>query len=597
MLFNPQPETLNEASLLGTLLEGSSYSLDSKPITNVGTIGHASLPALNPIAEAVTTAMADGHFKLLEGLMEEDFALIARQLDEEFASMRTDMSVFNEGVAVFAKSKEFKDIEGRLDVFCKQTQGFMLDAVGLNKEFANISSELEKYFGFGNLVIACKGFDGLGTLVGLWQNSANRAKMLEKIEKDAEGFRNRGFDDAMIDREVEKAKREVEKATAPGRVLLGGASGLSIPNAFTSKKDFISQMKQQFSSLGEKVNGKDGRIRWNSDVAPYSYIEIQLGLMATRDMNGGNILSIILHEIGHNFYQGSILSRLISVIFSVLQTMLMMYKYVEYYASKAAISLIAKSKMLTNAYNLLYSAIFNVINVGMSVMMLNVSGKVAGLLGPAAGEVLDFVFTTGKAVINAMIAFSPAMIGGAIAALTNPMSLAQIISMDGLSEEVFCDNFAAAHGYGPELSDALAKMSNVHSWKQVTGRASNLDAIRSAIALVNSILTSFAHIADVHPTSESRALFMVDYYKAELAKTKDPKTRKYIEELITKTMKHSNIYRVSAAPIKADLLKQALNSKQETLFHSRTTSLFDILKNALSPETGSMNNLSKAVMK
>ena len=90
---------------------------------------------------------------------------------------------------------------------------------------------------------------------------------------------------------------------------------------------------------------------------------------------------------------------------------------------------------------------------------------------------------------------------------------------------------------------------------------------------------------------------MVDYYKAELAKTKDPKTRKYIEELITKTMKHSNIYRVSAAPIKADLLKQALNSKQETLFHSRTTSLFDILKNALSPETGSMNNLSKAVMK
>ena len=113
-----------------------------------------------------------------------------------------------------------------------------------------------------------------------------------------------------------------------------------------------------------------------------------------------------------------------------------MYKYVEYYASKAAISLIAKSKMLTNAYNLLYSAIFNVINVGMSVMMLNVSGKVAGLLGPAAGEVLDFVFTTGKAVINAMIAFSPAMIGGAIAALTNPMSLAQIISMDGLSEEV-----------------------------------------------------------------------------------------------------------------------------------------------------------------
>ena len=599
MLFNPQPETLNEASLLGTLLEGSSYSLDSKPITNVGTIGHASLPALNPIAEAVTTAMADGHFKLLEGLMEEDFVKMNESTSMFIEGVREDMTKFNEGVAIFAKSSELKSIEETIDKYCKQTQGFMLDAVGLHQDFVKISDQLEKYFGFGNLVVACKGMEALLALKHFRDLSKIRKEYKGKIRDAQKNVDAMSSDEQRnANRSLEKAREELDKYSIKRskEILITTTGGMGIPNAFTTKTDFIAAMQQQFNEIGAKIDGSDGKLKWTNDIKPFTYIEVQLGLMTMRDITGGNILGIILHEVGHSFYQGSIVSRAISMVMSVLRTLMKMLKYIDYYATKLVVGGVSKSTLMSNAYNIAYSAIFNIFNIYHSVMQVRISGKITELLGPDVGQVVDIATMVGRTTLEMIDFFSVQGSERFKASLTNPMTLVTFLGMDGLSEEKFCDNFAAAHGYGPELADAFSKMGGVAPWSSDKNKDSVLSNIRASIAFVNSIVSGLMHITDTHPTHESRPLFIIDFYKGELKKTKDPKTRKYIEGLIVQTLKYSAYYQVSSKPIKSRLMQQAL-AKDETMFHNNTPSLLDLVKNALSPETGNMNNLSKAVMK
>ena len=594
MLFTipPNEYKLDESALTGSLLgEDTAYQLSTSHKVNVGTIGNIYQP-LNPIAEAVTNTMVAGHFHLLEGVINE----ATQQLDDEFAythdQIVADMDKFNEGVAVFAKSKELVEVETMLDKHCKDAQGFFIDAVAVNQDFAKISNKLEKYFGFGNLAISCTGFDAVTAFMKINEIRGYTKKHRDTLDHLAKNG------NAKQQEYVEKARGELNDFVIKHtkRALLNSTSGLGLPNAFTFRKDAISHMQQAFSKLGANIDGSDGRLKWTGNITAYSYIEVQFGLLANRDFDGANTLAIILHEIGHSFYQGSVIARTLSSILSVQTTIAMLFKYVEHYLKTAALSVVARSKVLSMVYNLMYSAIFNIFNVALSIMSMRTSGKIAGLLGPAAGQALDIVLTTANSTLQLLNLVSSSTAKQAIAALTNPMTIARYLSMDGLAEEKFCDNFAAAHGYGPQLTDALGKISGVTPYSEEKNKESFLSQFHAAVAFTNSIVSGIAHFTDTHPSTESRPLFMIDYYNDELKKTTDPKTREYIKGLIVETMKASNIYRVSHKEVKTDLMRHALEGNSPT-FNTRTTSLFDMIKNALSLETGSMNNLSTAVMK
>ena len=315
----------------------------------------------------------------------------------------------------------------------------------------------------------------------------------------------------------------------------------------------------------------DSKIAFNEDYQPIGYIAVTLPLMSNTQVTGAEILAIILHEVGHNMYYGSVISRLMKITNIYMGFMGTLIMVVNHIVSTAILSTLVKSEL--GKLILKYLALFSFfIGDVVSVMTGNPSSRVESIFGKEAADQIRFAGNANKLANLAVTLF---LIFGQYGAnaikflfsrLFSVQNLITYVSMDGLGEETFCDQFAAAHGYGPELSSALSKFSGVVEEEKLYVRGdgkvdSKKEATQgSVIAYFNTKVTSIFNLMafDPHPDMISRPYLVVDFYKDQLKKAKTKEERKFIEEQIVLCIKESSKYKVSSDSERQKILEKEM---------------------------------------
>jgi hypothetical protein len=368
----------------------------------------------------------------------------------------------------------------------------------------------------------------------------------------------------------------------------GVGNGLGISNAFTAKMDVISSVKYLASMPSEYLRRDRGRVEWSGDIQPISTIYISNGLLLQRNITGAQVLSVILHEIGHSFYHGTIQSRTLTAIASVLATALSALTIIQNTVTRAFIS-VATSNFITGViFNVVYSVVQTVIGEMYSLLL---GGRLTSRATQYLGVIGQLINVAGGAYKSAMSFVKVVKLFEAISSGTYNIKMlvgkgvGNFLKMDMLGEEKFADEFAAIHGYGPELIETLSIMQGTSPWERDEEGVGLDQILNFTSAMIDTLRDEF----DPHPDIGGRPVFLIDFYKGQLQKVTNPRERKYIEEQIVKTIKASSIYKLTPKAAKPVQLERMKTSSTFKLL--ATSSINDFIKDFLTFDTGSANNL------
>lgn len=231
-------------------------------------------------------------------------------------------------------------------------------------------------------------------------------------------------------------------------------------------------------------------------------VYVNSGLFFNRDITDGELMAIIMHEIGHNFQTAiSPISRGFSYINRA--TSLVLLPLIFLLNPQAGINkfkgtrrwyygLIDKLKRENNS-------IYAIID-GFSY----ITKKIIGVIGVTADFVLSFL----------------AMLAGPVIPVPDVNTLINFInSFGGVKDESIADNFATAYGYGPELTSALGKM------ERKSGGMVDREVIRGIpfigiwydlCLFPTNVMNS---IVDPHPNKAHRIKSQIDMLKEEANKS------------------------------------------------------------------------------
>lgn len=251
------------------------------------------------------------------------------------------------------------------------------------------------------------------------------------------------------------------------------------------------------------------------------------GLFCNPDMTAGEVLAVILHEIGHNF--SSVIDETCFMLIDVVHwSNLMVYimyslahgnvggavgnALIPFVSSNAFKDLTNRLDEFVSQYkpmNYLY-AIFNALSGSYNAAMLQLNYLIASILGYA------------NAVNPAY--YIDRIMNGIVKIALNPI---------GYRDERIADNFATAYGYGPELSTALLKLDTTNYEKLPLNKLANYIPpigmfLRTGIGLSSIIGSMF----DPHPQTMERCLDQVRYLRKELDHIHDKETKAHIKNQI-----------------------------------------------------------------
>lgn len=292
-----------------------------------------------------------------------------------------------------------------------------------------------------------------------------------------------------------------------------------MPNAFTFKS--MSQVNRFIPFDNSVIENTGKQIKYkNPMVAGILDITITTPLFADTALTSGEILSVILHEIGHNFYRGSYSAKLVSACQS---------------AFDFPVVLLAKllNLLRNNMPDEMYEKVFGGIN---KVMMVFIEG-IGNFRKSSVNAAKQFEAIMGISIIPNLINYIAQQITSILGFVVSlPSKIMSMIAMDGSAEEKFCDDFAAMHGYGPELASGIAKlgMYGVRDKRAFVDVQDKLnknkplnpeDYLLIAAFTSNYILEGFIeliNIADPHPSNKARPKHIIEGLKRLKSKTKDP---------------------------------------------------------------------------
>lgn len=239
-------------------------------------------------------------------------------------------------------------------------------------------------------------------------------------------------------------------------------------------------------------------------------------MLTLSDMTGGEILAIILHEIGHNF-DASIFYILSNLTFDIKQDLmglLLSITPIKRWIGKIQTYIDKFSTILFSEFPRIKKVYFTYLNCMMSFKKYVNSFKIVPQI------------------------------------IKNPYYLLRALSphnIFGYGNEKFADSFAAAHGYGKELISALEKLERGNGL--IIGDATKECGL---IAIPYDLTRLFIDIAlapiDPHPASPIRLKSVISKLKRDLKDPNlDPKLKKeliqqieYIEKYIEE--EYTNIY-------------------------------------------------------
>lgn len=375
-------------------------------------------------------------------------------------------------------------------------------------------------------------------------------------------------------------------------------SNIFFQNAFTVPADPINRISNLFSDVDDVLDKKNGRIRFKSWYRPVGTIAISAPLVSTQGMTGGEILAIILHEIGHNMYHGSIVARSTKVLNLARHFAMSMIYMAHMIIENTVLNLALKTSITRFFMNMGLSMLLMVGDL-FNIMQFRVSERLSRTLGKDITDLANR-FSLLLKIFNTIA--TVVMVGANFGRYINKYLLvfdtwARWVAMDGLSEEKFCDDFAAAHGYGPELASGLGRMQGVYEKefdiKSEKYKGTNEEAQLGVFAsTIESFLTMFAML-DVHPDINMRPFLMVEFMKSQLKNVRSKEEKAYIEDQIVKIIKASAVYKSKSPADKKKLLEKELeviklNPKEirATDIKSSESSIAHTVGTLLSPISG-----------
>lgn len=242
------------------------------------------------------------------------------------------------------------------------------------------------------------------------------------------------------------------------------------------------------------------------------------GLVTVADVSGPELLAIILHEMGHNFYSNE------SYIFIKKASILSgFFKY-----------LFKKNTNKADLIGAIQSIIFSITLGSRSFRKGFADGNKQVKHEDTesvrvAYEVLDSILTittavslisTGVTLVDTLKRNMPIFRSKIIHTLTG-----------GYNDEKFSDNFATIHGYGPELSSFIKKLNLSKNTLKATKIMNDVlpKPLASLLNAQSFIAQSIMSIPDCHPNNYTRVYDQAKLLRNELKNQNlDPRVKKQL---------------------------------------------------------------------
>jgi len=327
------------------------------------------------------------------------------------------------------------------------------------------------------------------------------------------------------------------------------------PNAYTVVGDPLMSLRNlsPFNSLVTEKTETGLRFK---NIKPFGFMHINDRLMNNGNVTASEVMAVILHEIGHNFYLGGIYSRAWKIATSVISTIIKVLSII----IDKIFSLVNKVMDETQ-----FSAFYNEVFSGFRKSFHNT--KIIDGTNFTFFATIRAGFTFLRAspflqhIYNQLTSKFDSILQGLLNIIGGPMTLMQYFGMDARAEEKFCDDFAAIHGYGSELAGALTKMSydftigtnreDVNQ-KKIKEYSSGIMINHAADILIDALM-----VFDPHPANHARPVNMINALRNISKDVTDPKMKKAINQQIDEIAKNSIKTFLDHSKVKEDEVKNS----------------------------------------
>ena len=322
-------------------------------------------------------------------------------------------------------------------------------------------------------------------------------------------FKNKPFSTSWaIDKEILKFNRIAEKIFGYSSFSFS-ISADSSANAWALHMTSFNTEEERKKLLNALRAGKAG-FRFDASGEVIGMVSFNLGLLNIDDFKDEELLAIMLHEIGHNFFES------------------VMYGDSAY----------GLSKKLTSALRLINKRILRAISSGKEVNEDMIEKDVDNLIpeGFLSFSKMKQAFLEPISIFAKVAKEKFKKVAGLFQheAMSDNLSSR---SMEAYTNEKFADTFAAMYGYGAYLHSALLKFDDYYASMRTRKQSTNPVIVAYKVFKLNlrDALWYMMDVKDEHPDGLTRIKVSTDYLKKEIAKEGiDPKVKtQLIEQLDT----------------------------------------------------------------
>ena len=380
------------------------------------------------------------------------------------------------------KPKKLIEIEKKLDIICQyfKFNGSKASVNDVNIIISQIEKDIGQLFGFTNVFLNIGGRPNLQTIFQKEYSSSKTDFRYTKIYRILENT------------------QAVNAYTMIPLAML--SNSLFNPNNSIVLENNIYRYKEPISVM---------------------YIVVYQELF--RQFSGGEVLSVILHEIGHNFYQfRTTIGNCFNTYISVFQLLYLIDYLVKDYLLGELIYRIPVLNFITKSLDAIAAAVHKILKLIFD-----------NELGSTIAEV--------NTLINLLQSFSDFLMS-----LTNISSLKN----KGLrlvlgnvterhSQEKFADEFVSMLGYSVELSKSFTSMDGYDSEQ----KEKNKNLVYGFAHTINNTIYAIYSLFGPHPAMESRIENSIKYLEKQKSQAKSVKLKQMIQLDIDNTNEVLALYK------------------------------------------------------
>ena len=295
-----------------------------------------------------------------------------------------------------------------------------------------------------------------------------------------------------------------------------------IVNGFTYPIDYRFDVSKSSRDLIANKNGFKYKKEYDYALLMYSYS----GIMFNDKFSDGEVMAMILHEIGHNF--NSALNSKQACMINLMTTISAIFDILMALSGNVN----AAKQLVTNTNSwrkyadrlgrkwredgIFYTKIYDIIQDALSIkrtLNLTFSDLIRVLTG-GVGTLMIGLLQTAQKIVR--IALDP---------------LQMVFIPTSYRNERIADNFATMYGYGPEEVSLMAKFNEeeIESPRIIMDTVNKIPVLSTLIHLNEFPALLLFGVLNEHPTEMARCLDQLELLRREVQKDDlDPKMKKYI---------------------------------------------------------------------